>query len=299
MRRNQHSLSGLLAAFLFVAAMMLPASVWAQSVTPEQPAAGDGTLANPYQIANAAQLAWFRDWVNGTYTPAAGETATKHASACAKLTADIDMSTVCSEAIGSWEPISRRDLIDAVYEAWSGTFDGDGHTLSNLYVNMTIEGTGMFGMIGNCTIKNMTFSRVNITGTNYYTGIIGYMINGSVTNVTVRDGVISGGFAVGGICGVQESSTVSHCTNHAQVTGRLNVGGICGVSEGTIEYCTNYGAVKGTGDNNGSIGGIGGGAQSGGNISHSANYGNVEGNREVGGILGCFYRTAYSLANVM
>ena len=272
MRRNQHSLSGLLAAFLFVAAMMLPASVWAQSVTPEQPAAGDGTLANPYQIANAAQLAWFRDWVNGTYTPAAGETATKHASACAKLTADIDMSTVCSEAIGSWEPISRRDLIDAVYEAWSGTFDGDGHTLSNLYVNMTIEGTGMFGMIGNCTIKNMTFSRVNITGTNYYTGIIGYMINGSVTNVTVRDGVISGGFAVGGICGV---------------------------SEGTIEYCTNYGAVKGTGDNNGSIGGIGGGAQSGGNISHSANYGNVEGNREVGGILGCFYRTAYSLANVM
>ena len=295
MRRNQHSLSGLLAAFLFVAAMMLPASVWAQSVTPEQPAKGNGTSDNPYQIANAAQLAWFRDWVNGTYTPAAGETATKHASACAKLTADINMSSVCSEDIGSWEPISRYDL----NIRWYGTFDGDGHTLSNLYVNMTTHGAGMFGDTSNCTIKNITFSRVNITGTTYYTGIIGYIRNGSVTNVTVTDGVITGDYAVGGICAVQESGTISHCTNHAQVNGNQDVGGICGVSEGTIEYCTNYGAVKGTGDNNGHIGGIGGGSQDGGIISHCANYGNVEGNRDVGGILGWCYGTTFSLSNVM
>ncbi len=294
MKRNQHFTSGLLAAFLFVAAMMLPASVWAQSVTTEQPAAGDGTSANPYQIANAAQLAWFRDWVNGTYTPAAGETATKHASACAKLTADINMSTVCSEVIGSWEPISRDEL----NISWSGTFDGDGHTLSNLYVNMTTQGAGMFGRTSNCTIKNITFSGVNITGTTYYTGIIGYL-KGSVTNVTVKDGVITGDYAVGGICGMQSSGTVSHCTNHAQVTGRENVGGISGEPGGTIEYCTNDGAVKGTGADNGSIGGIGGGSQDGGSISHCANYGNVEGNSEVGGILGWCGKTAFSLANVM
>ena len=295
MRRKQHSTSGLLAAFLFVAAMMLPASVWAQSVMTEQPAAGNGMWANPYQIANAAQLAWFRDWVNGTYTPAEGETATQHASACAKLTANIDMSSVCSEDVGSWEPISRYDL----NIRWSGTFDGDGYTLSNLYVNMTTEGAGMFGYTMYCTIKNITFSGVNITGTTYYTGIIGYITYGSVTNVTVRDGVITGDYAVGGICAVQSSSTVSHCTNHAQVTGSVFVGGICGAPGGTIEYCTNYGAVTGTGADNGNIGGIGGGAQSGGNISHSANYGNVEGNREVGGILGWCYGTTFSLSNVI
>ena len=266
MKRNQHFTSGLLAAFLFVAAMMLPASVWAQSVTTEQPAAGDGTSANPYQIANAAQLAWFRDWVNGTYTPADGETATKHASACAKLTADINMSTVCSGAIGSWDPISRDDL----NVNWNGTFDGDGHTLSNLYVNMTTRGAGMFGSTSNCTIKNITFSGVNITGTGLYTGIIGYLKGSvtNVTNVTVNDGVITGDYAVGGICGMQSSGTVSHCTNHAQVTGRENVGGISGEPGGTIEYCTNDGAVKGTGDNNNNIGGIGGGSQDGGSISH-------------------------------
>ena len=297
MKRNQHFTSGLLAAFLFVAAMMLPASVWAQSVTTEQPAAGDGTPANPYQIANAAQLAWFRDWVNGTYTPAEGETATKHASACAKLTADINMSTVCSGAIGSWDPISRYDL----NVNWNGTFDGDGHTLSNLYVNMTTQGAGMFGSTSNCTIKNITFSGVNITGTGLYTGIIGYLKGSvtNVTNVTVKDGVITGNYHVGGICGMQSNSTVSHCTNHAQVTGKENVGGISGVPGGTIEYCTNDGAVKGTGDDNNNIGGIGGGSQDGGSISHCANYGNVEGNSEVGGILGWCGKTAFSLANVM
>ena len=120
-----------------------------------------------------------------------------------------------------------------------------------------------------------------------------------MTNVTVKDGVITGDYAVGGICGMQSSGTVSHCTNHAQVTGRENVGGISGEPGGTIEYCTNYGAVKGTGSDNGSIGGIGGGSQDGGSISHCANYGNVEGNSEVGGILGWCGKTAFSLANVM
>ena len=292
MKRNQHFTSGLLAAFLFVAAMMLPASVWAQSVTTEQPAAGDGTSANPYQIANAAQLAWFRDWVNGTYTPAAGETATKHTSACAKLTADINMSTVCSGAIGSWDPISRDDL----NVNWNGTFDGDGHTLSNLYVNMTTRGAGMFGYTMYCTIKNITFSGVNITGTDYDTGIIGDLYYGSVTNVTVTDGVITGKYYVGGICGYSNSSnTISHCTNYAQVSATgSNSGGICGSSGGTIEYCTNYGAVQSPSY---AVGGIVGQKQ-GGSISHCANYGNIEGTEYVGGIAG-WITTASSITNVI
>ena len=263
MRRKQHSTSRLLAAFLFVAAMMLPASVWAQSVTTEQPAAGDGSSANPYQIANAAQLAWFRDWVNGTYTPAEGETATLHKTAYAKLTADIDMSSVCSEAIGSWVPIA----------SYKGTFDGNGHTLSNLYVNRTTEYVGMFGSTSDCTIKNITFSGVNITGGNY-TGIIGSINKCSVTNVTVTDGVITGDDYVGGICGSGSESTISHCTNHAQVTGKWNVGGISGqFSKGSSQ----------------------------GSISHCANYGNVEGICYVGGFFGtCLtYGTTFSLSNVI
>ncbi|MGM9693987.1 MAG: GLUG motif-containing protein [Alloprevotella sp.] len=281
----------LLTALLLVATLMLPASVWAQSVATEQPAAGDGTSADPYQIANAAQLAWFRDWVNGTYTPADGEIATMHATACAKLTADIDMSTVCSESLGSWEPISREDLTIN----WSGTFDGDGHTISNLYVNWTQRDAGMFGDIGYCTIRNITFTGVSITGADNDTGIIGGLL-GSVSNVTVADGTISGTYYVGGIAGVHYGGTISHCTSHAQVTAaNYSVGGICGMGYGTIEFCTNYGVVKSTADY--AVGGIAG-DQQGGSISHCANYGNVEGSEDVGGIAG-FITAAGSISNVL
>ncbi len=279
----------LLAALLFVATLILPASVWAQSVATEQPAAGDGSSANPYQIANAAQLAWFRDWVNGTYTPADGETATMHRTACAKLTADIDMSTVCSESLGTWEPISREDLTIN----WFGTFDGDGHTISNLYVNRSQRYAGFFGNTGSCTIRNITFTGVSITGSDNNTAIIGGLY-GTVSNVTVADGTISGKYYVGGIAGFN-SGTISHCTNHAQISGTNSLlGGICGQNSGTIDFCINYGALQSSSNGVGGIAGY----LSGGNVSHCANHGNVEGNEYVGGIAGLITATG-SISNVI
>ena len=53
----------LAATLLFVAAMAMPKMAWAQ-VTTSQPTNGNGTAANPYQITTAAELAWFRDFVN-------------------------------------------------------------------------------------------------------------------------------------------------------------------------------------------------------------------------------------------
>ena len=279
----------LLTALLLVATLMLPASVWAQSVATEQPAAGDGSSANPYQIANAAQLAWFRDWVNGTYTPADGETATMHRTACAKLTYDIDMSTVCSESLGTWEPISRQDLTIN----WFGTFDGDGHTISNLYVNRSQRDAGFFGDTGSCTIRNITFTGVSITGSDNNTAIIGGLY-GTVSNVTVADGTISGKYYVGGIVGYN-SGTISHCTNHAQISGTNSLlGGICGENRGTIDFCINYGALQSSSNGVGGIAGY----LSEGNVSHCANHGNVEGDEHVGGIAGLITATS-SISNVI
>lgn len=269
--------SWLLTVLLFVATLMLSASAWSQSVATEQPAAGIGSSANPYQIANAAQLAWFRDRVNGTYTPADGETATKHDDVCAKLIADIDMSTVCSESLGTWEPISRRDLTIN----WRGTFDGDGHTISNLYVNWSQSDAGLFGYVSGSTIRNIRLTGVSITGTDIYTGVIGRCF-GSAIDVTVEDGTISGASATGGIVGFL-SGTISHCTNRAQVTATSrNVGGICGSSKGTIEFCTNYATVKTTTEFLGGITGY----QQGGSISNCANHGDLEAGNSVGGIVG-------------
>ena len=286
--------SWLLTTLLFVATMVLPASVWAQSVVTEQPAAGTGSSADPYRIANAAQLAWFRDWVNGTYTPADSETATKHENACAKLIADIDMSTVCSESIGSWQFISPFQ--DGV--RWSGTFDGDGHTISNLYINSTARFTGMFGCASSGIIQNITFTNVNITGQENFTGLVGIGMNCTVRNVTVASGTISGKYFVGSICGrmLGGPGVISHCINHAQVTAtEYGAGGICADAIGDIEYCTNYGKVLSKGAY---AGGIASNQTSNNNVTHCANHGEVEGNYYVGGITGR-HNGSGSISNVI
>ena len=257
--------------------------------------AGDGTPENPYLISYSGQLAWFRDWVNGTYTPADGETATKHEDACAKLTADIDMNFVCNETNGSWQPISRADL----NVLWSGTFDGDGHTISNLYVNSSADHFGMFGQTGNCQIKNITFTATSITGRFDHAGIIG-TLSGSATNVTVADGSISGMNDVGGICGsLSNGGKVSHCTNRAELLAvRNHGGGICGNSSGIVEFCSNFAAVESYRLGAGGIVG----QQNGGSISHCANHGTVEGGvadaGNVGGIVG-LVTGAVSISNVI
>ena len=286
--------SWFLTTLLLVATMVLPASVWAQSVVTEQPAAGTGSSADPYRIANAAQLAWFRDWVNGTYTPADSETATKHENACAKLIADIDMSTVCSESIGSWQFISPFQ--DGV--RWSGTFDGDGHTISNLYINSTARFTGMFGCSSSGIIQNITFTNVNITGQENFTGLVGIGMNCTVRNVTVASGTISGKYFVGSICGkmLGGPGVISHCINHAQVTAtEYGAGGICADAIGDIEYCTNYGKVLSKGAY---AGGIASNQTSNNNVTHCANHGEVEGNYYVGGITGR-HNGSGSISNVI
>ena len=98
--------------------------------------AGSGTSSDPYQIANAANLVKFRNIVNGTN----GET--QNTSACAKLIDDIDLSSVCHAAddangteLLNWVPIG--DYKTNTRNVFSGTFDGDGHTISNLYIYYT------------------------------------------------------------------------------------------------------------------------------------------------------------------
>ena len=100
-----------------------------------KPANGAGTAANPYQITKAAELAWFRDYVN------AGNT-----TACARLEANIDMSTVChpaneSESVAklSWVPIGNNS------RRWYGEFNGNNKTISNLYINASENYSGFCG----------------------------------------------------------------------------------------------------------------------------------------------------------
>ena len=293
----------LITMLLLVTAMAIPKMAWAQ-VTPTKPANGDGTAEKPYEITTAAELAWFRDWVNTC------EVGNSHHDACAKLMADIDMSSLCHPADDSkgvaelsWSPISNTT---APIFTWRGQFDGNGKTISNLYINATSEYQGLFGkgysgdenIKG--VIKNLTLANVNVKNTAGCTGaLIGGAVNFEITQVVISSGTVEGEISVvGGICGEADTeSKFLSCENRAQIKSQTdntnNIGGICGnVNSSHIEKCANYGNINSQGVY---VGGICGSSIGSSSITTSANYGDIVGNNSVGGIIG--YANNASISN--
>lgn len=276
---NKKQRNRLFTMLLLVMAILMPygGGAWAQETS--QPLVGNGSKGNPYEISTAAELAWFRDYVNGGKL-----------SVCAKLTADIDLKDFCHAADASkeeqsWEPIGNGS------KRYSGTFDGNGHTISNLYIKVQRDGVGFFGYMEYGTIKNIVFDNAQVenTGNNYkypYTGIVVGAAFGTLQNLkTLKNcSVKSSVRALGGIAGTITQSC-SNLENNATVSGIYEVGGIAGsFSQYTLSSCVNNGMV--TENSSGECGGIVGFLSS-GTIEDCANYGNITGTNEIGGIVGC------------
>ena len=242
---------------LFVTTMIMPSMMLAEeSITPTRPK-GDGKT-EPYQISNAAELYWFAGLVNGTL-PDGGK---KNLSANAILTANITVNTgildenknlVSKSDLTEWEPIGTR------WSPYTGTFDGQGYTISGLYFNNpTSSYAGLFGCIG---------------------------ANGKISNVGVLDSYFQFSALGGGVCGVNYG-TVRDCKNTGSVRGFSTIGGVCGLNEkgGIIENSFNEGTVSGTGDNVQQVGGVCG--YNNGTIKSCYNTASVSGQNSVGGVCG-------------
>ena len=257
---------------------------WAQ--TPSRPSIGNG-VDNPYQISTAAELAWFRDQVNSGYT-----------TISATLTKDIDLAEFCHAKDGtkytkevSWTPIGNSDNIENMYQ---GTFDGNGKTIRNLYINDISEyigipcEAGFFGYAEKGSIKNITFdnAKVKTTADDYCTGILVGVAGSCIENIKILANCsVEGKNYVGGIAG-RANGDIGNCENHAMVNGANFVGGIVGnyvFSAKSITSCANYGVITGTRDK---VGGIAGYFNS-GTIQNCANYGDITGTFYVGNLIGC------------
>ena len=287
---NKKQRNRLFTMLLLVMAILMPyEGAWAATnVTTSRPAQGDGSSSNPFQISNAKELAWFRDWVNGTYTVSGSESATTHLNACAKLTADIDLKDFCYAADASqnleelsWVPIGKN-----IERNYKGTFDGNNKTITNLYINATQKFMGLFGCTDQSTIKNLTFEYANVTNTQDIIGIlVGYAGNGStLQNIKISETCQIRGNYTGGIAGILDGNAYN-CVNYATVQGKENVGGLFGSYQKTgnsITACANYGNVTATSQR---VGGLVGDF-SGGTIQDCANYGNVKGANSVAGLAG-------------
>ena len=278
---NKKQRNKLFTMLLLVMAILMPyEGAWAQTPTP--PANGNGDVDNPYIITKAEELEWFRNEVNRD----GGNT-----SACAKIADNvevIDMSTVChaadaSKNLGelSWVPIG-------VGNAYTGTFDGSGKTISNLYIKAEKQEAGLFGYTQESTIRNLTIDNANVTNTELYTGILvgdaGYQTTLQNIKISTKCQIIGGKDYTGGIAGSLDGNAYN-CVNYAMVQGQEDVGGLFGLYNRTgnsMTACANYGNVTATSN---TVGGLVG-YYSSGTIQDCANYGNIEGTYNVGGMAG-------------
>ena len=277
-QKQVHKSNWLFTMLLLVMAILMPyGGAWAQT----QPSKGDGEVDNPYIITKAEELAWFRNQVNSGNN-----------YICAKISDDvevIDMSTVCHAADKSqnleeqsWEPIGKYDY---GYQ-YGGTFDGNGKTITNLYINASQNNVGLFGCTSEGTIKNLTFEYANVTNTGVFTGIlVGYPDASNLRNIKISNTCqIKGGKETGGIAG-DFWGNAYNCVNYATVQGKERVGGLlgyCTAKYSSITTCANYGNVTATGTDAGGLVGY----FISGTIQDCANYGDVKGTERVAGMAG-------------
>ena len=274
---NKKQRNRLFTMLMLVMAILMPyEGAWAQTPTP--PANGNGDVDNPYIITKAEELAWFRNEVNSGKN-----------NICAKIADNvevIDLKDFCYAADASqnleelsWVPIGNNKI------QYQGTFDGNGKTITNLYINATQEFMGLFGCTDQSTIKNLTFEYANVTNTQDIIGIlVGYAGGSTLQNIKISETCQIRGNYTGGIAGILDGNAYN-CVNYATVQGKEKVGGLFGSYQKTgnsITACANYGNVTATSQR---VGGLVG-EFSGGTIQDCANYGNVKGANSVAGLAG-------------
>ena len=248
---------------------------------------GLGTEAYPYEIGTADQLKLFRQIVNGVQTDNQNAVLPpQNPAACAKLMNDIvlndgtfdESGNYSSSLIGAnpeeWTPIAYSGpFTENTTLYYTGTFDGQGHTIKGLYVSinnaLSIEDQVCLGLFS--TAKNAVIRNVTVTGyvsgyAGNLGGIAGYLSGGTIENCanycTVKSTLAATEVPsyIGGIAGGADSNaTIRDCYNTGTITVKKylvwnSTGGIVGYNNSSeVSNCYNVGKVAGNGNYNGEI----------------------------------------------
>ena len=277
--------------FLFITlCSILPAAGQTKNWIDEADVSWYNEIETEFTISDAADLAGLAKLVNSGNT-FEGKTI--------KLTQNITLNenvlTESGELNGDGSNFKQWTAIGTSSNRFKGIFDGQGHTISGIYINNSSDYQGLFGYLDeDGTIQNLSVTESYIKANDYVGGIVGQNKDGTVSSCS-NSGTVTGTrsyASVGGIVGYNSSdSEVSNCSNSGTVTGGDNarVGGIVGenYADSEVSNCTNSGTVTGTGEY-ASVGGIVGGNYEDGAASNCTNSGEVTGGdgARVGGIVG-------------
>lgn len=217
---------------------------------------GSGTESDPYLILNPIQLNQLRNFLN-------------QESVYFKLMADIDLTDFIDDEYPSqgWLPIGTLS------NPFKGVLDGNGKTISGLYINRPqTDYIGLFGL-SNGTIKALHI-KTSVTGNNYVGAIAG---NGQTFIGCHVEGIIKGNSCVGGIAGM--GNTLTNCTSAVEVSCVGNrVGGLTGHGQ-SLTNCHSNSIVSGVEE----VGGLSGYD---GVLLQCSFRGTVKGSSCIGGLVG-------------
>ena len=180
-----------------------------------------------YEIRTGAELAWFAAQVNAGTGVAYN----------AKLMKDFSLNWK------QWTPIGSST------QKYTGTFDGNGHVITDLYINTADANQGLFGYVTAATVKNLGVTGEVTSTNNYVGGIIGYAAGATVIENCFNAADVNGKQSVGGIAGVTVAAgKISNCYNTGSITASKLAGGIHSGTSATLcataANCYNVGAVN-------------------------------------------------------
>ncbi len=230
-------------------------------------------------IGSSEALAELAKIVNGTD----GYTANNCEGKTIVLTTDLDLASICAantdgEGYGGWTAIGKSGA------AFYGDFNGNGHSISGLYINKADENyQGLFGYVYAGTLKNVAVIDADVTGRSYTGGLVGYSSSYSRNTITncYTTGSVTGNNYTGGLAG--QAYNLQHSYATADVTGGDYTGGLAGQAYNSINIKNCYATGSVTGNNN--TGGLFG-AANGYTITNCYTTGSVTGNNNTGGLAG-------------
>jgi hypothetical protein len=198
---------------------------------------GTGTLAAPFEVYNCSDLDNISNYLSSNFT---------------------QMSNVDCNVV----PYNSGSGFDPIGGIFTGSYDGKGLNISNLFINRSAsDRVGLFNRTNGAIINNTNLININISGNDRVGGLVGYLRSSSSVSNSYSSGNVAGNSLVGGLVGFSSTaSSVSNSYSSGSVTGNDGVGGLVG------ESSSNYGGSS--------------------SVSNSYSSGNVDGNDRVGGLVG-------------
>ena len=232
---------------------------------------GTGALDDPYLITSLGNLYWLSE-------------TSEHWDKHYLQTADIDASSTTNWNGGAgFKPIGFDST------PFTGSYNGGGNTISNLYVNRPNQNrVGMFGNVSGSTdfqysLQNLSLVSVSVSGREYVGGLVGYIESNANVRGCFVSGSVDGQYSyIGGVAGYTYYMHLDEVGANATVTGQNYSGGLVGTASWQVVISNSF--ARGQVSGNEYVGGIAGYVETSINNSFSAVA--VSGSNYVGGLLG-------------